>query len=282
MVAVLAPNIGSPYHMMVFRGISEVLVHHGYHILFHNVRAEDQDDPQTLQSLQAYRPAGYIILRGAEGRDAAHARVILDENVPLVTVGQLEHLNTDSISKDERAAMKIVTDYVLQQGHHRLAYLAGPSFSVGTKRRQMGFVESLIEHDIPLSDAIMVNTEETATSGYRAALELLQGDRQSKPTAIICFNDMVAMGVYRAANELGLKIPNDISVAGFDGIDFAALLGPPLTSVDIAPRRSGEMAAELLVQIIRNERPRGTTVQWIEPKLLERASVRRIYSPVLS
>ena len=67
MVAVLAPNLGTPYHMMTFRGINDVMVARGYHILFHNVRPEDQEDPETLASLHAYRPAGYIILRGAEG-----------------------------------------------------------------------------------------------------------------------------------------------------------------------------------------------------------------------
>lgn len=278
MVAVLAPNLGSPYHMMVFRGISDVLVQHGYHILFHNVLAEDRDDPETLESLKAYRPAGYVILRGAEGREAEHVRAILTDGVPVVTLGQLEHVETHAVAFDERLAMALVTDYVIAQGHRNLGYLAGPSFSIGTRRRQLGFVESLINHDIAMADATMITTGETASDGYRAALELLgQGAR---PSALVCFNDMVAMGVYRAANELGLHIPKDISVTGFDGIDFAELLGPPLTSVDIFPQRSGEMAAELLVKVIRNQVGRGTAVEWIEPKLLERASVKRIVTPM--
>jgi LacI family transcriptional regulator len=143
----------------------------------------------------------------------------------------------------------------------------------------MGFVESLINHDVPVSDAIMINTDETATGGYTTALDMLR-DAATRPTALVCFNDMVAMGAYRAANELGLTIPGDISITGFDGIDFAELLGPPLTSVDIAPRRLGELAAEMLVKKIRNEMGRNTAVEWIEPKLLERASVRRLGVPV--
>jgi len=136
----------------------------------------------------------------------------------------------------------------------------------------MGFVESLIEHDIPMSEAAIVDAGETAAAGYRAALDMLRDPRQ-RPTALLCFNDMVAMGVYRAAHELDLDIPGDLSVVGFDGIDFAELLGPPLTSVDILPETLGRKAAELLVKVIRNEVGRAPVTEWIEPKLIERGSV---------
>ena len=169
----------------------------------------------------------------------------------------------------------IQSDFVIEAGHRRLGHLAGPSFSVGAKERQLGFVESLIHHDIHVSDAVIAEAGETAAGGYRAALQAL-GDPDSRPTALVCFNDMVAMGVYRAAHELSLEIPNDLSVVGFDGIDFAELLGPPLTTVDILPGKSGEQAAQLLVKVIRNETGRSSVVQWVQPKVLERGSVRRL------
>ena len=275
MVAVLAPNLGSPYQMMAFRGINEVLVTKGYHLLFHNVRSEDQEDPDTLASLKAYRPAGYIILRGAEGPRGEHAREIVREGVPLVTMGTLEGLETNSITFDNRAGLRLATDYVIGKGHRRLAHLAGPSFSVGAKQRQVGFVESLIHHDVQVSDAIIAAAGETAAGGYRAALEVLRNP-DTRPTALVCFNDMVAMGAYRAAHELGLDIPGGLSVVGFDGIDFAELLGPPLTSVDIFPVKEGELAAELLVRVIRNETGRSSVVEMVEPRLIERGSVRAI------
>ena len=275
MVAVLAPNLGSPYHMMTFRGINEVLVSQGYHLLFHNVRPEDQEDPETLASLKAYRPAGYIILRGAEGPHGEHAREIVKEGLPMVTMGTLEGIETHAVTFDNRAGSRLATDYVIGQGHRSLAYLAGPSFSIGAKQRQVGFVESLIHHDIHVSHTIIAEAGETPADGYRAALEILR-EPDKRPTALVCFNDMVAMGVYRAAHELGLSIPEDISVVGFDGVDFAALLGPPLTSVDIFPGESGEKAADLLVRVIKNETGRSPVVQVIEPKLIERASVRPV------
>ena len=275
MVAVLAPNLGTPYHMMTFRGINDVMVARGYHILFHNVRPEDQEDPETLASLQAYRPAGYIILRGAEGVHGEHAKAILKEGVPLVTMGTLEGIETHAVTFNNRAATKAATDYVLDKGHHLVGHLAGPSFSSGAKQRQLGFVESLINHDIQVSDALIAEAGETAAGGYQAALKML-GNVERRPTALVCFNDMVAMGVYRAAHELSLEIPRDLSVVGFDGVEFAELLGPPLTSVDIFPERAGAQTAALLVKAIRNEVGRGAVVEWVEPRLVERGSVRSL------
>lgn len=275
MIAVLASNLGSPFHMMMFRGLSEVFEAQGYHILFHNVRPEDQADPTTLASLHAYRAAGYIILKGAEGPTAEHARKIAEEGIPLVTQGIIPNLETHSVNFDSRGPMKMVTDYVIEQGHRRLGHLAGPTFSLGAKERKLGFIESLVEHDIPMSNAIILDAGETAAAGYKAALEMLR-DPRTRPTAVVCFNDMVALGTYRAAHELSLDIPRDLSVAGFDGIDFTELLGPPLTTVDIFPRELGQQAAELLLQVIRNETGRGVVTRWVAPELRIRSSVRRI------
>lgn len=277
MVAVLAPNLGSPFHMMTFRGISEVLDAEGYHILFHNVRPEDQSDPQTLASLHAYRPAGFIMLKGAEGPHGEHAHEIASTGIPLVTHGTIDGLEAHSVNFDNRIGMKRAADYAIELGHRRLGHIAGPPFSRGAKERKLGFVESLIEHDIPVTDSIIVDAGETPVSGYEAALKILR-DPASRPTALLCFNDMVALGVYRAAHELLLDIPADLSVIGFDGVDFAELLGPPLTTVNIFPERLGRRAAEVLLRAIRNQVGREFETQWVETELIERASVRRIDS----
>ncbi|HUW59473.1 MAG TPA: LacI family DNA-binding transcriptional regulator [Candidatus Bathyarchaeia archaeon] len=274
-VAVMASDLGSQFHAMVFRGISDVLEKHGYHILFHNVHSEDQVDPEMIATLHAYRPAGYIILKGAEGLGGEHAKKIIADGTPLVTQGALEGTETHAIEFDNRLGMQLATDYAIEKGHRRLGHIAGPVFSLGAKFRKLGFIESLVNHDIPVSDAIIIDAGETAAAGYRAALEMLRNPA-GRPTALLCFNDICAMGVYRAAHELDLGIPDDLSVVGFDGIDFTALMAPPLTTVDIFPVKLGEEAAELLVKVIKNQTGRSCLTQWIEPRLVERNSVRQL------
>ncbi len=274
-VTVLAANIGSPFHAMFFRGISEALGKEGYHLLFHNVRTEDQEDPETLAGISAYRPAGYIILKGAEGLDGIYARRILDDGVPLVSEAGLIGVETHRVAFDNREAMKLAADYVIEQGHVRLGYIAGPTFTLRTKLRKTAIAESLIEHDIPLSNAVMVDAGETAAAGYEAALDMLR-DPESRPTALLCFNDMVAIGVYRAAHELGLAIPHDLSVVGFEGIDFVELMAPPLTTVDIFPEKLGKRSAELLLRLIQNRVGRELVAEHVESKLVVRDSVCRL------
>ena len=274
-VAVLASDLGSQFHAMVFRGISDVLEKHGYHILFHNVRSEVEVDPQMLATLHAYRPAGYIVLKGAEGLGGEHVKRILEDGTPLVTQGAPEGMATHTVEFDNRLGMRIATDYAISKGHRRLGHIAGPVFSLGAKFRKLGFIESLVNHDISVSDAIIIDAGETAAAGYHAALQIL-ADAAARPTALTCFNDICAMGVYRAAHELELDIPRDLSVIGFDGIDFTALMAPPLTTVDIFPVKLGEEAAELLVKVIKNQTGRSCITQWVQPRLVERNSVRQL------
>ncbi|MCX5768849.1 MAG: LacI family DNA-binding transcriptional regulator [Candidatus Hydrogenedentes bacterium] len=153
--------------------------------------------------------------------------------------------------------------------------MAGPGGTAGAKERQLGFVESLITHDVRVSDSTIMDAGETATEGYEAALELLK-DPARRPSAVVCFNDMVALGVYCAAHELSLEIPVDLSVTGFDGLDFTELLGPPLTTVDIHAGQLGQEMAGLLLKVIRGEAGEEKITEWVEPALVVRGSVRRV------
>ena len=150
--------------------------------------------------------------------------------------------------------------------------MAGPTFNMGAQRRKMSFIESVIEHGIPMSDVKIVD-DNSKSYGYAAAIEILR-DPKTRPTAVLCFNDVVAMGVYRAAYELSLDIPGDLSVVGFDGIEAAELMGPPLTTVNIFPEELGRQAANILLRVIRNETGREIVTHWVDTELVKRASVR--------
>jgi DNA-binding LacI/PurR family transcriptional regulator len=278
MIAVLASNLGSPFHMLFFRGLSEVLVGEGYHILFHNVLPEDEQDSRTVDSLHALRPAGYIVLEGAAGPNDEHIREIVKLGVPLVTQGRIAGVDAHAVIYDELTATMQATDHVIEHGHRRLGYIAGPTFSEGAQQRKMGFLKSVVAHGIPMSDVVMVDAGETADQGHRAALELLKNP-DTRPSALVCFNDMCAVGVYRAAHDLSLKIPQDVSVVGFDGIEIGELISPALTTIDIRANEQGRRAAEILLGVLRNTKRRGAMIQEVEPELVVRNSVQRIGAP---
>ena len=270
MVVVLTPDLGSPFHMMVFRGINAALYAQGYHVMVHSVHAGDENDPDTLAALKSYRPGGFIILRGAEGINDFRVHELSKEGVPVLIMGlPCKNVETLLIGLDERTGIKIATDYVISMGHRKLAYIDG-----GAKERRLGFVESLFEHK--LQDSVTIVAGPSAREGYEATLKALS-DPANRPTALVCFSDMVAVGAYRAIRELHLDIPKDISVIGFDGIEFSELLSPPLTTVDISPLDIGTRCAELLLRAIKNQLKKGRgSYEWIKPQLVERASVRRL------
>lgn len=274
-VAILATDLGNPFSMTVFRGVSDFLESNRYHALVHHVRPANIHDPEMLSFLQTCLPSGYIILKGAEGPGGVHALEISSRGVPMVMVGGSSGIAAHAVTFDSRAAMRMAAEHVIALGHRRIGHLAGPSRSQGAKERKLGFVEGLVEHNLPVALSSIVDAGETAAAGYAAALETLRV-QANRPTALLCFNDMVAMGAYRAAHELGLEIPGDLSVVGFDGLDYGALLGPPLTTVDIQPEQLGRRAAELLARLMEGEKPAGVVTEWTQPRLLERASVRDI------
>ncbi len=275
MVTVLAADPGSPYDMMVFQGIASVLRRESYNVLFHVVEHEDWNSPNPFAGLNSVRSAGYIMLGANGGEQAKQAQRWLDEGIPLVIIGLSEGLDTHMVTLDYRNAMKAATDYVIRKGHRRLAHFGGSPQSLGAREREIGFIEALVEHGIPLSTATIMRLGLSPEAEREAAIELLR-DPVRRPTAVTCFNDMLAINIYQAARELSLRIPEDISVVGFDGTYLAELLGPPLTTMDIFPKRLGEKSAQMLLKVIRNQAGRGLVKELSQCQLREGASVRAL------
>lgn len=276
MIVVLVPGAVGAFADMVFQSVNDILAPEGYHVLLHLVRSENEDDPESLRSLEEYRPGGYLLFRGAEGHDGQIVKRIKEAGVPYVIVGGIYDLvESHCVGIDERRAMEVATDYAIEMGHRRLAYLCGSPFSSSSQERKMGFFASVVKNGLATENISFADTDTSSKSGYEAAMKVLTSG-QPRPTAVLCFNDMVALGVYQAAFELSLKIPDDLSVVGFDGLDLVDRLGPPLTTVDIHPRQMGMRSAELLLKAIRKEISRGVMTDCLEPDIRIRKSVRRI------
>ena len=138
----------------------------------------------------------------------------------------------------------------------------------------MGYIESLMDHRIPTDDSLIVRSGDTLNGGYEAAKEVLS--RDDAPTAMVCFNDFVAIGAYSLAYDQGLSIPDDLGVVGFDDVPQAAVMGPPLTTVATYPQQLGAAAAEILMGVFNEEGRSGFLRRVTHPQLIERASVRSL------
>lgn len=275
MIGVFVPDVGRRFYKEIIYGINAVLESHDYHMLYHGAGHHSGTYQEQLSAIKAYGPAGSIIVKGTHARSVEDIQDILETGAPVVTVERIEGAETHAVCYDNRRAARLAPDYVFEMGHRRVTYLAGSAPWGASKERKLGFMESLVEHELDFDGTMTVETPGTAEGGYEAALSVLS-DPETRPTALVCFNDLTAMGVYRAAYELGLRIPDDVSVIGFDGIDLCEALGPPLTTVSIFPEKLGRAAAELLLEVIQRDNRGGFLTREIEPKLIERQSVRKV------
>lgn len=159
------------------------------------------------------------------------------------------------------------TTALIRAGHRRIAHIPGEAWGEAARDRALGYRRALASADMPFDAGLVAEPAWTAVSGRAAALALLA--QADPPTAIFCFNDRVALGVYEAAAELGLRLPEDLSVIGFDNDDIAATLQPPLTTM-VLPH---DEMARWAVDRVLSPAPTAPLRMKVDCELIERASV---------
>lgn len=206
-----------------------------------------------------------------------HRRVALPEGAlgtPLVLLdAEAPDVPVTSVVPDEERGGYSATRLLIEAGHRRIGHLRNVDDVPATGLREQGYRRALAEAGLEFDQSIVVRTSDASERAAKAATELL--DRDDRPTAIFAFNDRMAMGVYRAARRLGLDVPGDLSVVGFDDQELvAAELEPGLTTVALPHRAMGRWAAQRLIEMITDPDSHPTPEARLEPcPVVERGSV---------
>jgi len=175
----------------------------------------------------------------------------LPENFPAVLAGTRPRADAlPSVSLDDVEAGYLATNHLLELGHHHIAMITGPMEEDCAQDRQAGYMQALVEHGLAILPHLIVEGDWSASSGYAAFEQLTQ--RGTQPTAVFAQNDQMAIGVMRAATNLGLSIPGQISVIGIDDIPMASYYNPPLTTLKQNFTEIGQQAASMLLAAIKN------------------------------
>jgi DNA-binding LacI/PurR family transcriptional regulator len=243
-----------PFLLQIIRGVEEVANDRDYNLLFSTAR---QADPQSAYTrlLRSGYVDGVITLEtfiGSEPsrklEESGFARVTI--GYPVQTAGDNRRV-ANAIHSDDYSGALEATRHLLALGHRRIAIINGPAhFMMAMEERLQGYRDGLAEYRLEIEPALMTNGDFTVESGYLAARTLLQ--LSPRPSAIFSFNDRMALGALRYARELGLNIPGDLSVVGFDDV-VALAADPPLTTVHQSGVEMGKMAAQKLFGLINNE-----------------------------
>lgn len=238
------------------------------------VALDSGDDPDVeadqVRSLLNQRVDGVVYAR------MYHQQVVLPEALRGTPVVLLDARSTgpdhSSIVPDEHAIATTGVGHLLERGHRRIAYATTTDHAPAVDARERGYREALDRAGLPVDESLLAASTADAAGGRTAGQRLL--DRPDRPTAIFCFNDQIAMGVYQTAAALGLSIPHDLSVVGVDNLLLVAeALDPGLTTVELPHRAMGRWAVEQLLSLI--EAPADYAVDHVELRceLVHRGSV---------
>jgi LacI family transcriptional regulator len=269
LIGLVYDNPNAQYIVNLMEGVLEAVRNSEYEVVVHPC---DRTKPDFVAGVRRFaerqKLRGVILLPPvSENNELAHALAEADCLYVRITYTQLDDPSRLVISND-RLAVAEVANYLVSMGHRRIGYIAGPAGFRSAIERLAGFSEALTARGQPLPPDMVVEGGYTYESGVAGAEKLLAMD--PRPTAIFASNDEMAAGVYRVANRLGLSVPGDLSVVGFDDGPLAARLLPSLTTIRLPIRELGRIAAN---KILHPEAAGGTPlVTPLEPHLVIRDS----------
>ncbi len=271
-IGVIAEEIGDPYGAMVISGIEQYLRKHNYFFLT-VIHRHDQ------KVLQAY--SQMLLTRGVEGFITTDTSIKDKPSRPTVAVaGHQAVKGVTNITLNERTAARLALTHLVDLGHREIAFMKGAPFSSDSATRWAAITEIASELGVPIRPELTVQIDSgdpTPYLGYPFAKELLERKRHF--TALFAYNDISAIGAIWAFREVGLRIPQDVSVIGFDDIPLAAFSEPGLTTIRQPLQRMGEIAAKTVIDQIEGNADFLPEIV-VEPELVIRASTGPVSPPM--
>lgn len=265
-VAVVIPDVANPFFAELVSTIERALAASGYAVLFGNAGNDPDAERRYLDEFADRRVDA--IVAATTGIAPDYLRQFA-RSLPTILVDRVVNgWDGDSITGDSYAGMTAVIDHVVGAGHRTIAFIDGDTSLSSGRDRRAAVMRALARHHLPLSAE--ASGPFTLDAGHALALEMLRS--HTHVTAVCAANDLQALGVLRAAGELGLHVPKRLSLTGYDDIPYAAFADPPLTTV----RQSTESLAQQIVEVLRRrlDEPTAAPMQIVvPPALVVRSSV---------
>ncbi|MDP5130069.1 MAG: LacI family transcriptional regulator [Paraglaciecola sp.] len=267
-LVVLVPTIANVFFARVFSGMQKVADERQYSLLLCNTQGNIEIETHYARMVQTSQADGLIQLSASNPFEQLNHGVT--DKLPMVNACEVMDKTTcPTVMLDNRAAAFDMTEYLISLGHQHIAMLKGPLRSPLTRDRVAGYQDALRQAQIPMREEYLLLGDFTLQAGYDAASEVMQ--LATRPSAIFCENDEMAIGLMKGLKEHGLRIPEDISIAGFDDIAFAQYSDPPLTTIAQPAEEFGRIAVTLLIELLEGRLTKAPKV--ILPyELISRAS----------
>ena len=261
-LGVMVNDLRNAFFADVVEGLDAAAQAAGFDLILNTGGRMPAREGAALRSLLSFRPAGVILLSPVVPAAAIEAAA---RQCPVVLVSRTSRLSgVDTVNDDGEAGAALAVEHLVQLGHRRIAHLDGGG-AAGAAARRRGFQRAMRAHGL---EPIVVRSEHTDTAGEKAVRELLSA---GMPTALLAGNDFNAVGAISALEEHGLRVPEDVSVVGYDNTSLASLRHISLTTVDQPRIEMGRLAFDALLQRVRGERTEPVR-HLLHPSLVVRAT----------
>ncbi|MBL8573114.1 MAG: LacI family DNA-binding transcriptional regulator [Hyphomicrobiaceae bacterium] len=251
LVGMVISDLLNPFFAELAVGLEEAFYRAGFVPILANTAEDAIRQTDVLRSIHEHGVAG-LIISPAIGTDPATIRDAVGPRLPVVsTMRRLEGCDLPYVGPDNRSGARAAVAHLIALGHRRIAFVGGFPTMTTTRERLDGWRDALVAAGLPHSDALVFPTMPTRAAGAVIADAVLAGP--DAPTAALCYNDIVAIGLIRALAERGSDVGASFGVIGFDDIAEARHNAPPLTTVSAETRHLGAIAADVLMKLILGE-----------------------------
>jgi LacI family transcriptional regulator len=267
-IGMIVPDIGNPFFPLVVRGAEDAAQKHGYNLLLCNSDDSLDKEEKAIELLLSKRVDGILLTKAAEDFRPALRQMIKEVNIPFVLVMRTyAKLTKDAVITDDYHGAYEAVSHLARAGRKRIGLISGPLKVSSAKDRWQGFHDALKAEGLPLEQDLVIEGDYRLESGFRAGHSLFS----RRPDGIYVANHLMAIGLLQAAEEMGLRCPEDFGLVSFDDYPWLGIFRPRLTTVELPKHQLGTEAAELLIRRIAGDRSK-PVLRKLQPELRIRES----------
>ena len=264
----------TPFFQQMIEGIEEECHRLGYEMVISHVDQRNPNYQKQVRDLLEEQGVG-IILLGTEMMDG-DLSLYRNASCPVLLLDHwTELMDFNSVLINNADAARAITEHLLDNGHREVGYLRGNYRIKAFRSRFIGFQTALKKYKVPYKEEYTVTVGTYMSTACQDMLEYLK-KKPKLPTAFFADNDIIALGAMKALQEMGYRIPEDVSIVGFDDLTFSEISSPPLTTLRVEKREMGKMAVRRLVELIDGIGTSTVTKIQVCPKIIYRNTVKNI------
>lgn len=280
-IGVIIPTISNPFYSQIILGIEQEARKRGFNILLCNSFRDVETERNYIESLYQKQVRGIII--SSVNENHIFLKKMQQEGLKIVAIDQnLDDIKCNRVGFDYIRGGMIAVEYLISMGHKDIAFLTSPLTRRSRRETLEGYRLALLKKGLQVRDEYIIASEieqESQAGTYEFENGRILARRflqfQERPTAIFAVNDMTAFGIILELIDHGIKVPDDISVVGFDNIEVSSMINPPLTTVNQPSFETGRVACSMLLDSMDNDDD-GDVSMMLEPSLIQRKSVKKI------